>query len=208
MSPSSLTNEGLSPPANFSMVGNSGFVYRSSFPKPENFPYLQKLKLKTIITLVSDTHPAENNEFMRQNGIKHYQIAMPGKKVPFVNSEFPDEKILTALRIILDRRNHPILIHCNKGKHRTGCVVGCLRKVQAWSLTLIFDEYRRFAGHKSRALDQLKIELFREEACMGSARRWGWIPPAIMSSGCSMQEFDEECTGIMDETVNLPTVKA
>lgn len=27
-----------------------------------------------------------------------------------------DEKISIALRIILDRRNHPILIHCNKGK--------------------------------------------------------------------------------------------
>ena len=49
MSPSSFTHEGFSPPANFAMVGNGGSVYRSSFPKPENFPYLQKLKLKSIM---------------------------------------------------------------------------------------------------------------------------------------------------------------
>jgi len=37
---------------------------------------------------------------------------------PIVNTStaVSDEKISVALRIILDRRNHPILIHCNKGK--------------------------------------------------------------------------------------------
>ena len=40
------------------------------------------------------------------------------------------------------------LIHCNQGKHRTGCLVGCLRKVQRWSLVAIFGEYRRFAGSR------------------------------------------------------------
>lgn len=57
-------------------------------------------------------------------------------------------------------RNHPILIHCNKGKHRTGCLVGCLRKFQRWSYTSIFDEYRTFSNPKSRAMDQQFIELF------------------------------------------------
>ena len=65
-----------------------------------------------------------------------------------------------VLRIILDERNHPILVHCNKGKHRIGCVVGVLRKLQGWSLTSIFDEYQRFAGNKIRTTDQEFIELF------------------------------------------------
>lgn len=50
-----------------------------------------------------------------------------------------------------------------QGKHRTGCLVGCLRKVQRWSLTSIFEEYRRFAGNKVRVLDQQFIELFQTE---------------------------------------------
>lgn len=62
----------------------------------------------------------------------------------------PQESFQRALAIILDRRNHPILIHCNKGKHRTGCLVACLRKVQGRSLTSILEEYRRFTGKKHR----------------------------------------------------------
>ena len=42
-----------------------------------------------------------------------------------------------VLRDILDPSNHPLLIHCNKGKHRTGSVVGCLRKIRDWSLSSI-----------------------------------------------------------------------
>ncbi|CAG8455248.1 716_t:CDS:2 [Diversispora eburnea] len=45
-------------------------------------------------------------------------------------------------------------------KHRTGCLIGCLRKVQRWSYTSIFDEYRRFSHPKSRSMDQQFIELF------------------------------------------------
>ena len=70
------------------------------------------------------------------------------------------EMIIKALQLTLDTRNHPILIHCNKGKHRVGCVMGILRKLQNWSITSIFDEYRRFAGTKTRIADQELIELF------------------------------------------------
>lgn len=45
-------------------------------------------------------------------------------------------------------------------QHRTGCLVGCLRKVQQWSLTAIFDEYRRYSFPKSRSMDQQFIEAF------------------------------------------------
>jgi tyrosine-protein phosphatase SIW14 len=51
---------------------------------------------------------------MKENGIKHHQISMPGNKEPFV--KIPPQAIKTALGVILDRRNHPVLIHCNKGK--------------------------------------------------------------------------------------------
>ncbi|KAJ2996366.1 hypothetical protein HDV02_006577 [Globomyces sp. JEL0801] len=44
--------------------------------------------------------------------------------------------------------------------HRTGCLVGCLRKIQHWSFVSIFEEYRRFSHPKSRSMDQQFIELF------------------------------------------------
>lgn len=83
--------------------------------------------------------------------------------------------ITAALIAILDRRNHPMLIHCNKGKHRTGCLIGCLRKLQQWSLTTIFDEYRRFSHPKSRSMDQEFIELYQENR-VWSEVGYRWLP--------------------------------
>ncbi|XP_050288398.1 probable tyrosine-protein phosphatase DSP4 isoform X2 [Quercus robur] len=45
-------------------------------------------------------------------------------------------------------------------KHRTGCLVGCLRRLQRWCLSSVFDEYQRFAAAKARVSDQRFIELF------------------------------------------------
>ena len=56
------------------------------------------------------------------------QFGVSGNKEPFV--DIPEEIIHEALTYILDTRHHPLLIHCNRGKHRTGSVVGCLRKVR------------------------------------------------------------------------------
>ncbi len=72
----------------------------------------------------------------------------------------PDQQLFDALKIVMDSQKHPLLVHCNRGKHRTGCVIGCVRKIQRWSYASIFDEYRRFAYPKARALDQQLIELY------------------------------------------------
>lgn len=62
-------------------------------------------------------------------------------------------------------------------QHRTGCLVGCLRKVQNWSLTSIFDEYRRFAGAKVRMLDQQFMELFDISTFKQIGRSWLYARP-------------------------------
>ncbi|KAI7854895.1 tyrosine phosphatase family-domain-containing protein [Circinella umbellata] len=91
--------------------------------------------------------------FMHRNANHHHLYN-------FFYYSVPEDKISAALAAILDKRNHPMLIHCNKGKHRTGCLIGCLRKLQNWSHTSIFDEYRRFSHPKSRSMDQQFIELY------------------------------------------------
>ena len=52
---------------------------------------------------------------------------------------------------------------CNLGRHRTGTVIGCLRRLQNWSLSAIFDEFRRFTGGKSSPQHEQFIELFDTE---------------------------------------------
>jgi tyrosine-protein phosphatase SIW14 len=54
----------------------------------------------------------------------------------------------------------PCLIHCNKGKHRTGSLIGCIRKLAGWSMSSIVAEYTMFASPKPRIEDQMFIEAF------------------------------------------------
>ncbi|GMF05726.1 unnamed protein product [[Candida] boidinii] len=47
------------------------------------------------------------------------------------------------------------------GRHRTGTVIGCLRKLQGWNLASVSEEYRRFTGIRGgRILVELLIEAF------------------------------------------------
>lgn len=167
-----LAKDMLPAPENFSMVVNG--IYRSSFPRADSFEFLKKIKLKSILVLIPEQYPEENLEFMKSENISFFQVGMPGNKEPFVH--VPHTTITQALSIAIDPKNHPILIHCNRGKHRTGCVVGCIRRLQNWSLTMIFDEYRRFAFPKARPLDQQLIELYNDDEMYEKATREGWLP--------------------------------
>ncbi|XP_014505389.1 probable tyrosine-protein phosphatase At1g05000 isoform X3 [Vigna radiata var. radiata] len=138
------------PPLNFAMVDNG--IFRSGFPEPANFSFLQTLGLRSIIYLCPEPYPEANMEFLKSNGIKLYHFGIEGHKEPFVN--IPEDTIREALKVVLDVRNHPVIIHCKRGKHRTGCLVGCYRKLQKWCLSSVFDEYQRFAAAKARVSDQ------------------------------------------------------
>lgn len=144
------------PPLNFAMVDNG--IFRSGFPESVNFGFLQSLGLRSIICLCLEPYPEANTLFLNANGIQLFQFGIDGGKEPFVN--IPEDTIREALKAAIDVKNHPVLIHCKRGKHRTGCVVGCLRKLQRWCLSSIFDEYQRFAAAKARISDQRFMELF------------------------------------------------
>ncbi|KAH6768817.1 Phosphotyrosine protein phosphatases superfamily protein [Perilla frutescens var. frutescens] len=144
------------PPLNFSMVDYG--IYRSGFPDSANFPFLKTLGLRSIIYLCPEPYPEDNMQFLNANGIRLFQFGLEGSKEPSIN--IPEHLIVCALQVILEERHRPLLIHCKRGKHRTGCLVGCLRKWQNWCLASIFDEYHRFAADKARVTDQRFMELF------------------------------------------------
>lgn len=195
--------EDLLPPDNFAMVNSH--VYRSSFPKKKHFPFLRTLGLRSVLTLILEEYPETNSSFLDTNGITFFQFGIPGNKEPFVS--IPTDKITAALVTILDRRNHPILIHCNKGKHRTGCLIGCLRKLQQWSLTTIFDEYRRFSWPKSRSMDQEFIELYDERAVWRDTDvrwlpKWSVLPLATLNlhnKTRKIEDLEDEIDGVNDQ---------
>ncbi|KAK7344109.1 hypothetical protein VNO77_13392 [Canavalia gladiata] len=143
-------------PTNFSMVEEG--IYRSSFPQPSNFAFLKTLNLRSIIYLCPEPYSQQNLEFLRSHNIRLFQFGIEGKTDLSVSAV--KDTILEAVKVLIDVRNHPVLIHCNRGKHRTGCIVGCLRKLQNWCLSSVFEEYERFAGAKSRITDLRFLETF------------------------------------------------
>ena len=150
----------LIPPLNFAMVSKG--VYRSGYPNKKNFAFLRKLGLRSILYLSPEKHAdhqigLECLDFIKEHGVRLFHCGIRGHKEPFGST--PDAVVNAALRHVLDRRNHPILVHCDKGKHRTGCLIGCLRKLQRWSLASIFDEYSRFLPNP-RVLDFQFIECY------------------------------------------------
>ncbi|KAK9735817.1 hypothetical protein RND81_04G230300 [Saponaria officinalis] len=143
----------LIPPINFSMVEEG--LYRSGFPQPSNFPFIETLNLKSIIYLCTEPYPEEHCKFLESHNIQLFQFGIEGTK-----ETVPEAVISKALRILIDVRSYPVLIHCKRGKHRTGCVVGCLRKLQNWCMSSVFEEYQRFAGAKARITDMKFMESY------------------------------------------------
>jgi len=126
-----------------------GSIYRSSFPHTEDYQFLQTLGLKTIVTLVNKDIPPEFKAFMKANNICHKVIELPGTKKVAIS-----EAIMQSIMdVALDKQNYPLLIHCNHGKHRTGCVVAVIRHAHGVAVSEIEKEYRKFAGEKVRECD-------------------------------------------------------
>lgn len=150
------TPDGSGRPVNFQVIAPG--IYRSSYPLYAHFERLADLELKTIVTLVPEPLPFEFENFITSNGITHFHIPILANKDPDVYSS--DETVCKVLEIMLDPSNYPMLIHCNKGKHRSGCITAAFRKVTGWTLDACIEEYERFSKPKDRALDKVFIERF------------------------------------------------
>ncbi|KAI1800766.1 tyrosine phosphatase family-domain-containing protein [Daldinia bambusicola] len=142
-------------PVNFAMVLPG--LYRSGYPKAADYPFMQALKLKTIVTLVGNDLPDGYQQFVEANRIKHEIFDMAGTK----KAEIPIETMRSIISIVGNRKNYPLLIHCNQGKHRTGCVVGILRKTSEWDTASIIREYTKYAEPKVRETDVKYITEFK-----------------------------------------------
>lgn len=122
--------------------------------------------------------PVEYMPFLSENGINHRVFDMEGTK----KQSIPVKTMSAILRLVLNPRNHPLLLHCNHGRvrysslsttqgvksrlltpshqHRTGCVVATIRKLHGWNLDAVLDEYKMYAEPKIRECDIEYIAAF------------------------------------------------
>lgn len=158
--PSSPSTSLLVPPLNFDMISSgsgSGAIYRSGHPNERNFQFMLTLNLKSIIYLsVDDVRDNLQGWIDQTHGaVKLLHFRLKVNKEPF--AEMDESIVADALHSILDRRNLPTLVHCNKGKYRVGVITALIRRLQGWSITSIFDEYARFAGSDRVADEEVSL---------------------------------------------------
>lgn len=122
------------------------------------------MNLKTVIVLSASSLDDVTARFFEECGVK--VVFIENAVNDSLRGLYPvaEEMVTESLKIISDNSNYPILITCKTGKALTGVTVACLRKLQRWSLTSIFEEYRRYAGG-SRLQQQHEqfIEIFGTE---------------------------------------------
>jgi tyrosine-protein phosphatase SIW14 len=171
----------LLPPPNFGAVIDHQ-VFRSAFPQDRNLDFLDALGVKTLLCFV-DTDPSDGySAFIRTNGVKRVRIDIsPNKEGRVMTSS---DSICEALLVVLDATNYPLYIHCNRGRHRTGCVIACMRKVQGWPMEAIVAEYEAYSNPKTRDGDLEFIKnVFQPESLLEYAKQHGQFErrPSLMS---------------------------
>lgn len=130
----------LVPPFRFAAVTQT--VFRGAYPKPRNYPYLQKLKLKTIVSLLSSTPSESFLNFCESNQISNVHLVTSNSKdsIPLTF-----ETVTRLLKVVVQKAAQPVYVHCVDGTVATGVAIMCLRKLQMWDFTSTLMEYARFA---------------------------------------------------------------
>lgn len=94
-------------------------IYRGSRPKSDaDFRFLRSKHVRFIVSLEFIPFLSEFEEHKaKKYGIGFVHAVMNGSPVP------PSEKhVNRVLRILKDKRNHPIYVHCALGRDRTGLI--------------------------------------------------------------------------------------
>lgn len=157
----------LVPPLRYSCIGEG--LYRGSCPKRVNVPFLQRLGLRTIVSVTPK--PLDESEFSdlkdrRGNRTRFVHVPAAGmedksrkKRGLPIGRDVVDE----VLRFVLDPEAQPVYVHCLNGSQVTCLIIGCFRKLQKWSNPSILEEFSRYSDYDR--LDIAFIEAYTTAAC-------------------------------------------
>ena len=173
----------VSPPVAFGIVEPR--VYRSNVPTDASFEFLQGLGLKNALIMSPELPTRRLRSFFESNGVGVRHLGLEAWRP---QDDDPDplsaELLKEALEFVLDGGTHPLLILCSSGLHATGVLVGCLRRLQRWNLTSIFQEYQSFAAEKSRRSNTQFIESFDLDLVT--------LPPSLPQWFAEQQQMEME----------------
>lgn len=166
--------ENLIAPLRFGVVQSN--LYRGSYPKNHNKRFLQRLGLKTIVSVTPEPLDEDMAEFCKSEGIQMVYIQCAGadsKSKKKRGVPVPYSAATKAVEYMIDADLAPMYIHCLNGAQVTCLLVACLRKLSFWSMSAIMDEYLRHSDME--AAEQMFVEQFRAEINVpASVVPWAW----------------------------------
>ena len=154
-----MTKKGdlITTPLRFSMVSEG--IFRSSYPAPVTYPFLETLHLRTLVCLQPEDLRKELRDYCEEKGIEIVEAMVGINQEPFLFMN--DVVVRGAIAKVLDPASHPVMFFCSNGRLRTSCVTGCIRKVNKWCLTSILAEFDQFVDDEGGVMDYRFIEAFR-----------------------------------------------
>lgn len=132
----------LIPPFRYCAVEDG--VYRGAYPSLKNLRFMQRLRLRTLVSLIPerDGQPTRDlADFCLAHHVRHVHYQVDKYDDGFSHT---DQLVASIVAQLIDPANHPLFIHCRDGAHNTGIVVMCLRRLQNWTLQAIYEEFVRY----------------------------------------------------------------
>src|SRR5688500_6110389 len=121
---------------NFGRVNDN--YYRCAQPNAQGFVHLKSLGIKTVIDLRKDSE-SEASEWARASGLQYFNIPLKASRAA------TEEQTSYFLKLVNDRNNWPVYVHCKGGRHRTGALTAIYRITNdGWTADQAFDEMKRY----------------------------------------------------------------
>ncbi len=120
------------------------WLFRSGQPTSEGVESLARMGVRTVVSLRWGQRSigAERDSVVK-NGMKF--ISFRTNYWSFPDAEFVNQ----FFKILENKENHPILVHCLHGADRTGMLLAMFRITKmGWSFQQAYDEMKDFGFHR------------------------------------------------------------
>lgn len=131
----------LLPPLRFACV--EGHIYRGGYPTELNKRFLERLRLRSILSLTPEPISLSGLGDVHFEHIISASEETKSKKKKSVN--LSHETVYKAMKFILNAENQPVFVHCMNGQQVTGLIVACIRRQQGRTMSSILAEFERYS---------------------------------------------------------------
>ncbi|KAJ2701584.1 protein-tyrosine-phosphatase [Coemansia sp. IMI 203386] len=176
----------LIPPYRFERVQNH--LYRGGYPKPRNYRFLRRQRLKTILSLIPSAPDDMLVDFCKSNSINLLTIKVQSPKE---NVTITSAVASQCLELLTDPTHAPLYLHCLDGSNVTGVIVMCLRKLQLWRVASYQNEYLRFEQDGEIIPEESEfVEAYNGEGLVLANPYAQWLWPSRVSADANALPFE------------------